>query len=604
MQTKGRHAAPSPGIPAPYGHACANCALSKCKCIIHQAGGPCERCRRINKECRPAETVRRRNPRKPAVSKTTRLEKKLDDLVSLIKSGAQSGIVSTSHATTPVDDDSTPSGVETNISGHDRSERILVSSNSNEYCRHTLQALTPATDDYLDNSYSLPSSIFHEISGEPSPVEAEEYLTHFQTHKSKFLPFVNIPSTINAKQLRQEQPFLWFCIMAVSSQSTAQQQLWGSKIRQTVAQQMVVQSVRNVDLLLGLLTFLGWANYHISTGPFLALFAQLTISLVFDLGLNKPVPKDILPGPCEDKYPRRSTPRTMEERRAVLGCFLVTSIISSFVQKSDALRWTSHMNECLQILDENKECPTDRILVQQVRLQILIEKMVLGGLNDGVWEHSKELPLLYVENIYSEVQDLKHELLAQPQIDVAILLHLHSVELEITLSPIFTHTTQVTNQQRKFFDASLASINSWFELFFTISPAAYTGLSFSIFSQLFRCVVTLYRLKTVDARIWDYESIQNLGDPLLILDRVVNNLEQVAALAGLDNSGSHEKDVFYRSAQTFRSLRPGWEAKFSKNDLPTFSTPQNVDETFPPDAITLEFFDNDWLMDLLVPPHN
>jgi hypothetical protein len=38
-----RHSSPSQGTPAPYGHACASCAQSKCKCIIRRAGGPCER---------------------------------------------------------------------------------------------------------------------------------------------------------------------------------------------------------------------------------------------------------------------------------------------------------------------------------------------------------------------------------------------------------------------------------------------------------------------------------------------------------------------------------------------------------------------------------
>lgn len=33
---------PSP-IPAPYGHACVNCARAKCKCILLSLDGKCER---------------------------------------------------------------------------------------------------------------------------------------------------------------------------------------------------------------------------------------------------------------------------------------------------------------------------------------------------------------------------------------------------------------------------------------------------------------------------------------------------------------------------------------------------------------------------------
>jgi hypothetical protein len=48
--------------------------------------------------------------------------------------------------------------------------------------------------------------------------------------------------------------------------------------------------------------------------------------MIFELGLNKPVPKDIHVLPCVNNYSRPTTLRTMEERRAVLGCFLITSM--------------------------------------------------------------------------------------------------------------------------------------------------------------------------------------------------------------------------------------------------------------------------------------
>lgn len=62
--------------------------------------------------------------------------------------------------------------------------------------------------------------------------------------------------------------------------------------------------------------------------PALTAFGQLAMSLVFDLGLNKPVRKEphimsVFSPHCV-RIPM-STVRSMEERRAVLGCFLMTS---------------------------------------------------------------------------------------------------------------------------------------------------------------------------------------------------------------------------------------------------------------------------------------
>lgn len=185
----------------------------------------------------------------------------------------------------------------------------------------------------------------------------------------------------------------------------------------------------------------------------------------------------------------------------------------------------------------------------------------------------------------------------------AVFLHLYSTELEVALSPTFIHTNQLTFQQRKSLNAGLESIKSWFDVFFTITPAAYIGFSFSICSQLIRCLSTLYRLTTLYDSSWDENGVWKTADLLRILDRVINNLEQVAILAALDNSDSPERDAFSRSAQMFRSLRPGWEANLGPDDLSTIPTPQNVNGTFPPDALAVEFFDNDWLMDLLLSPN-
>jgi len=107
---------------------------------------------------------------------------------------------------------------------------------------------------------------------------------------------------------------------------------------------MIVQSERNIDLLLGLLTYVGWyvfisilignpevkyirSQYQIRSCPFLAVLTQLALSLVFDLQLNKPILKEAQAIPCAKEQQWKSiTPRTMEERRAVLGCFLISSM--------------------------------------------------------------------------------------------------------------------------------------------------------------------------------------------------------------------------------------------------------------------------------------
>jgi hypothetical protein len=189
-------------------------------------------------------------------------------------------------------------------------------------------------------------------------------------------------------------------------------------------------------------------------------------------------------------------------------------------------------------------------------------------------------------------------------IDV-VLLHLYNTELEIAITPAFLHKNQLTSQQRKIINAGLKSIKSWFDVFFTITPAAYIGFPFSIISQLVRCLTTLYRLRILDDQVWEYNYPWNTMDPILVLNQVIQNMEKVAISAKLDNSDSPEGDIFFRSAQLFRSLQPGWEAKLRTDNslLSNISNSQNMNDISFQDSIGMEFLNNEWFMDISLPPN-
>lgn len=189
-----------------------------------------------------------------------------------------------------------------------------------------------------------------------------------------------------------------------------------------------------------------------------------------------------------------------------------------------------------------------------------------------------------------------------------VLAHLYITELtinEIALFQMPIITNHPNFQQLQCLYACIESIKSWFEVFFSISPIAYIGFPFSIFSQLVRCLATLYRLSTLDDPAWDKKGVQKTADLLHILDRVINNMEQVKTLAGLNNNESTEEDIFSQTAKLFRSIRPGWEAKLGPDDLmiSTTSTLDDTSETSLAEAFPVNFSDNDWLTDFLLSPN-
>ncbi len=162
----------------------------------------------------------------------------------------------------------------------------------------------------------------------------------FRSQKLKYFPFVRIPPSITPSQLREDRPLLWLSILAASVTSIARQRELAARFQRSIAETVVARHQRDLDVLLALLCFLGWATYHLSPQPFLALYSHLSAAVVQDLGLDRPPPR----ASAIDAHPMAplkahgfvingppSLVRTMEERRALVACYLInkTSVLAS-----------------------------------------------------------------------------------------------------------------------------------------------------------------------------------------------------------------------------------------------------------------------------------
>lgn len=114
---------------------------------------------------------------------------------------------------------------------------------------------------------------------------------------------------------------------------------------------------------------------------FASMASQLSVTIVFDLGLQQPppqVPPNELrpfvyaPGLPQQQY---GTRRTLEERRAVLGTFVVTSMVSHSFKAADGLRWSHYLDEYLAHLCHHSTLPQDKILITQVKMQMMVNQV-------------------------------------------------------------------------------------------------------------------------------------------------------------------------------------------------------------------------------------
>jgi hypothetical protein len=119
---------------------------------------------------------------------------------------------------------------------------------------------TPTTS---SSSQSTPFSnlnlqpIIHQAL-EPCPEDAESYLTRFRNDFVRHLPFIILPPSVTAHQLRQDSPILWVSIMALASCNSTQQIKLSREVREILAREAFVEGTRNMDLLFAILVYATW----------------------------------------------------------------------------------------------------------------------------------------------------------------------------------------------------------------------------------------------------------------------------------------------------------------------------------------------------------
>jgi hypothetical protein len=275
------------------------------------------RCKRLKKDCMPSTSIRNNKIRKPPISRTAQLEEKVDGPFSLLRS-------------------------QENFA--DRQPG--ASSGSSVLFAPPTQVGIPTPRSNFNLS---PSSIYEDVSiyKIPDPL-AEESLNTFRRAFLPFFPFVQIPTALSACDLRLQKPFLWLVIMSLTTKSASRQLAMGDTIRRIVSSKVVAEHEKSLDILLGLICYLAWSVASIvpgrsyltdttqgstitrSTNHILVMWTQLAIALIFELGIHKACSGDAgqISSQADWNPPRplMGTTRSIEERRAILGVFIISSM--------------------------------------------------------------------------------------------------------------------------------------------------------------------------------------------------------------------------------------------------------------------------------------
>ncbi|KAJ9142483.1 Transcriptional regulator WAR1 [Pleurostoma richardsiae] len=574
---------------APYGKACTNCAKARCKCLIRLGHDrTCERCQRLKRECVPPVSVRKKGARVNNKSTTVQLQEKLEDLVTLLKNQVATKPAGTAGTgaeyLAAVNTIPSPLSLISTQSGGTRGIDVQPSISAG-----AASSASPAQSSYeqdIDLTSGSPEYVptVPACSVQITPEEAEQNLSIFREQMLYYLPLVYMAPRTTARQVREERPFLWFNIMAITTNSIMDQMLMSTAIRGHIAHKMVVENQKSVDLLLGLLVFLGWSHFHRRERSHFTLMSSLAMSLVYDLGLHKP-PAEPPPLLCNKNLacsspvtapPLVETPsriplasprpsvgpaeRSMEVRRATLACFYLTSSIAHAVKRLKPLEWTSVLDENLQVLSQQPECPGDSVLGVLVKIQLVIDQVARAS-----WQSQESgPPAFYIDSLRARLQEIKsqtppelvgHDMLSNSILQAELIID----EAARPKTPISLHNPDFS--RHVLLDNTLSTIAACLDAFFEIPLWRYPGMPFSLWGQLGHCLTLLLHLSIRERPAYTAAATRN---GRIELGAVCNSL--AAAYDAVTRSGrrgvGEELDAFFlRVRRILDSLRNSWMAE-------------------------------------------
>jgi hypothetical protein len=163
--------------------------------------------------------------------------------------------------------------------------------------------------------------------------ELQDILDTYRNKMFHFFPVVVLGPEITVEYMATNRPNVWLVLRTICNKKLARQLVLAEETKRVIASQLVVEGERSFDTLCALVLYTNWGQYFCTKANFSPCL-HLAMALASDLGLLKPAPQgspavmlNWTPQGCP-KPPHALTikTRTMEERRVVLGLFLVSSM--------------------------------------------------------------------------------------------------------------------------------------------------------------------------------------------------------------------------------------------------------------------------------------
>ncbi|KND90999.1 Transcriptional regulator WAR1 [Tolypocladium ophioglossoides CBS 100239] len=427
---------------AKWGAACAPCASAKSKCI-RSDDTPGSKCDRSNKMPTAPEGLHGPGPsasEEEAIQailqresagqhRTAQIEERLNGLVNLLQATGELN-----------------SGRPTQTPSHDGTKLEAPASSRQTPSASPTESHQPDFNSWAIpdtyNSYAVSRCICRpESGGAPLPPDSDDVLLDlYRNEMQPVYPFVIIPPNCTAATLHSSRPFLMAAIRMVASfRSLRSMRAQMAHLMTHIADHMLVRSERSLDLLQGIIVMLGWYQYHCFMHAQMNNLLSLAMSLIAELGLNKP------PGLREQvslmvARPVEPPGRTNEERRALAALWFLTSAMATTFGKTESMRYSSYLQECVNDLEASREYGTDTTLIFLVRIQHLTERIFELNARDRAAEEIPGIPTAptsaYIYAFQNELDRIRNNLPQSLKMDSTMQVYLNTALLRLYEPPL------------------------------------------------------------------------------------------------------------------------------------------------------------------------
>lgn len=380
---------------------------------------------------------------------------------------------------------------------------------------------------------------------EPDDFEANQLLDYYRVELTNQAPFVAITPGATIISLRRNSPFLYNAvIIATSIDYPSRQAFYEEKILEFVTNHLLIRSNKNLELLQGILIFIAWYKRRSIIPTHLTTLLQLAIALVSDLNLNRgpswlDKSKMIFATACSGTP--IFGPQTMDERRALLGCFYLSSATAASFQRLDAMRFTRQIEESCQALLQCAEYPTDLQLVYVVKIQYLTDRITQTiHINDiNVTSPHKDILELHIRAFQSEIESIRESLPPSLAKNTSVLIHLsfasirlHETALSTPPPSPATDTVRLTHLHTLLLSTA-SLLNTILSLFSssqssstTPTPISISYITWTQFAYGLHILSRLTFFTSPSCASWDATLVRSICDFAEILTRFGGYLER------------------------------------------------------------------------------